>query len=137
LAFYQARNLSPRPTRRKTPKPGDGGKMHAPFPPRRLPRADTSARPSRNRFFRAGHKAKAQLEKDDSMQWLVWGGALVSLIGLCGLVLSIVKVAKARNAGLSDEELRVAVQKVMPLNLGSLFLSVIGLMLVILGLFLA
>lgn len=71
------------------------------------------------------------------MQWLVWGGALVSLIGLCGLVLSIVKVAKARNAGLSDEELRVAVQKVMPLNLGSLFLSVIGLMLVILGLFLA
>ncbi|GAA6162684.1 hypothetical protein NBRC116590_03880 [Pelagimonas sp. KU-00592-HH] len=71
------------------------------------------------------------------MQWLVWGGALVSLIGLCGLILSIVKVAKARNAGLSDEELRVAVQKVMPLNLGSLFLSVIGLMLVILGLFLA
>lgn len=71
------------------------------------------------------------------MQWLVWGGALVSLIGLCGLVLSIVKVAKARNAGLSDEELRAAVQKVMPLNLGSLFLSVIGLMLVILGLFLA
>ncbi|MCP9481659.1 hypothetical protein NNA36_06745 [Shimia sp. CNT1-13L.2] len=71
------------------------------------------------------------------MQWLVWGGALVSLIGLCGLVLSIVKVAKARNAGLSDEDLRAAVQKVMPLNLGSLFLSVIGLMLVILGLFLA
>jgi hypothetical protein len=71
------------------------------------------------------------------MQWLVWGGALVSLIGLCGLVLSIVKVAKARNARLSDEDLRAAVQKVMPLNLGSLFLSVIGLMLVILGLFLA
>ncbi|MDV4145475.1 MULTISPECIES: hypothetical protein [Shimia] len=70
------------------------------------------------------------------MEWLVWGGATVSLVGLCGLVLSIVRVARARKAGLSDEELRAAVQKVMPLNLGSLFLSVIGLMLVILGIFL-
>lgn len=71
------------------------------------------------------------------MEWLVWGGATVSFVGLCGLVLSIVRVARARKAGLSDEELRAAVQKVMPLNLGSLFLSVIGLMLVILGIFLA
>lgn len=70
------------------------------------------------------------------MEWLVWGGATVSLVGLCGLVLSILRVARARKAGLSDEELRAAVQKVMPLNLGSLFLSVIGLMLVILGIFL-
>ncbi|CUK01945.1 hypothetical protein Q8W37_20460 [Shimia thalassica] len=71
------------------------------------------------------------------MEWLVWGGATISLLGLVGLVWSIIKVAKARKAGLSDEDLRVAVQKVMPLNLGSLFLSVIGLMLVILGIFLA
>ncbi|MDO6481781.1 hypothetical protein [Shimia thalassica] len=71
------------------------------------------------------------------MEWLVWGGAIISLLGLVGLVWSIIKVAKARKAGLSDEDLRVAVQKVMPLNLGSLFLSVIGLMLVILGIFLA
>ncbi|WP_372887278.1 hypothetical protein [Shimia sp.] len=70
------------------------------------------------------------------MVWLVWGGALVSVIGLLGLILSIVKVAKARKAGLSDEELRAAVQKVMPLNMGALFLSVIGLMMVILGIFL-
>lgn len=70
------------------------------------------------------------------MDWLIWGGALVSLIGLAGLILSIVKVAKARKAGLSDEELRAAVQRVMPLNMGSLFLSVIGLMMVILGIFL-
>lgn len=70
------------------------------------------------------------------MGWLIWGGALVSVIGLVGLILSIVKVAKARKANLSDEELRMAVQKVMPLNMGSLFLSVIGLMMVILGIFL-
>lgn len=70
------------------------------------------------------------------MDWLIWGGVLVSVIGLAGLILSIVKVAKARKAGLSDDELRAAVQKVMPLNMGSLFLSVIGLMMVILGIFL-
>ena len=70
------------------------------------------------------------------MDWLIWGGAFVSLIGLAGLILSIVKVAKARKAGLSDDELRAAVQRVVPLNMGSLFLSVIGLMMVILGIFL-
>ena len=71
------------------------------------------------------------------MDWLIWGGATVSLIGLVGLILSIIKVAKARKAGLSDEELRAAVQRVVPLNMGSLFLSVIGLMMVILGIFLS
>ena len=67
------------------------------------------------------------------MQWMIWAGALMSAIGLLGLLLSIVKVAKARKAGLSDEELRAAVQKVVPLNLGALFLSVIGLMVVMVG----
>ncbi len=67
------------------------------------------------------------------MQWLMWAGAAVSVIGLLGLIFSIVKVSKARRAGLSDEELRAAVQKVIPLNLGSLFLSVMGLMMVIVG----
>ncbi|MCP4209621.1 MAG: hypothetical protein GY767_21620 [Shimia sp.] len=67
------------------------------------------------------------------MQWMIWVGALMSMVGLLGLILSIVKVAKARRAGLSDEELRVAVQKVVPLNMGALFLSVIGLMVVMVG----
>ncbi|TCL09043.1 hypothetical protein BXY66_1085 [Shimia isoporae] len=67
------------------------------------------------------------------MSWIIWVGAAISLLGLIGLILSIVKVSKARKAGLSDEELRVAVHKVIPLNLGSLFLSVLGLMTVIVG----
>ncbi len=57
----------------------------------------------------------------------------MSLAGLCGLVWCILRVMKARKAGLSDEDLRAAVQGVLPWNLASLFLSVIGLMLVILG----
>ena len=67
---------------------------------------------------------------------LLWGGVGVSLTGLIGLVWSIVRVTRARRAKLSDDELRAAVQAALPLNLGALFLSVIGLMLVILGIFL-
>lgn len=64
---------------------------------------------------------------------IVWGGAALSLAGLVGLVWCILRVMKARRSGLSDDELRAAVQAVLPWNLASLFLSVIGLMLVILG----
>lgn len=67
------------------------------------------------------------------MEILVWVGAAVSLVGLLGLFQSIRKVAKAKKTAQSDDELRASVQKVLPLNLGSLFLSVIGLMIVIVG----
>ncbi len=67
---------------------------------------------------------------------LIWGGALLSLIGLLGLIWCIVFVARARKAQLPDEALKAKLQKALPLNLGSLFVSVIGLMLVILGIFL-
>ncbi|KUJ76191.1 hypothetical protein AVO45_12810 [Ruegeria marisrubri] len=66
-------------------------------------------------------------------EFIIWGGAAVSLAGLAGLVWCILRVMKARKAGLSDDELREAVQSVLPWNLASLFLSVIGLMMVILG----
>lgn len=67
------------------------------------------------------------------MQYLTWIGALISVIGLAGIVMSISRVAKAKKANLGDEEMREHISKVLPLNLGSLFLSVIGLMMVILG----
>lgn len=67
------------------------------------------------------------------MDMLIWIGAAVSAIGILGIFWSIAKVNSARKAGLSDEDLRLRVQKILPLNLGSLFLSVIGLMIVILG----
>lgn len=67
------------------------------------------------------------------MENLVWIGALVSLTGLAGLIWCITSVWKAKKAQLSDDELRAAVQKVMPLNTGALFLSVLGLMIVVLG----
>lgn len=68
---------------------------------------------------------------------LVWAGASLSLLGLAGLVWCIIKVWRARRAQLPDEEMRALMARVLPLNLGALFVSVIGLMLVIVGIFLS
>ena len=70
------------------------------------------------------------------MEFLVWAGAALSLMGLAGLIWSIVKVISARRKTQDDAELRAAVQAVLPWNMGALFVSVLGLMLVILGIFL-
>ena len=67
------------------------------------------------------------------MQYLIWIGTVISVIGLAGIIMSIVRVSKAKKANLSDEDMRARISKILPLNLGSLFLSVIGLMMVILG----
>ena len=64
---------------------------------------------------------------------LIWGGAVLSIIGLIGLLFSIYKVASAKRNIKSDKELRISIQAAMPLNLASLFLSVVGLMSVMIG----
>ena len=68
---------------------------------------------------------------------LVIGGTILSLAGLVGLIWCIVYVARARKAQLAEQDMRALLQKALPLNLGALFLSVIGLMLVILGIFMS
>ncbi|NCQ25215.1 MAG: hypothetical protein COW54_05670 [Rhodobacteraceae bacterium CG17_big_fil_post_rev_8_21_14_2_50_63_15] len=70
------------------------------------------------------------------MEVLIWGGAVLSLVGLGLLVWCILHVWRARRAGLSDLAMRETVQKVVPLNTGALFLSMIGLMMVVLGILL-
>ena len=67
---------------------------------------------------------------------IVWAGAALSVAGLMGLIWSIIRVARARRTVTDDEALRAEIQKALPLNLGALFLSVIGLMMVMLGIFL-
>jgi len=71
------------------------------------------------------------------MDILVWSGAAISIIGLFGIVWSIVAVARARKAGLDDEALRARLSRILPVNLGALFLSVIGLLMVTVGVILA
>lgn len=63
-------------------------------------------------------------------------GAVVTMMGLAGLMWCIAKVARARKQGLSDDELRAVMQTTVGLNIGALFLSAIGLMMVVLGIIL-
>ena len=70
------------------------------------------------------------------MEILIWIGSILSILGLIGLLWCIKTVIKAKKLADSDEELRTSLQKVVPLNMTALFLSAIGLMLVILGIML-
>ena len=70
------------------------------------------------------------------MEILIWIGSILSVLGLVGLLWCIKTVLRAKKAAVSDEELRMSLQKVVPFNMAALFLSAIGLMLVILGIML-
>ena len=64
---------------------------------------------------------------------LIWIGAAVTLLGLAGLVWCILTVQKARKEGLDDAAMKERLQKVVAINMGALFLSAIGLMMVVVG----
>ncbi len=67
------------------------------------------------------------------MEIVVWIGAGLSVLGLGGIIYSIVAVIRAKRAQRSDEELRACISKVLPINLVALLVSMIGLMAVIIG----
>lgn len=66
---------------------------------------------------------------------IIWTGATLSVLGLIGLVWCIITVSRAKRQNLSDDDMRDVLKRALPLNLGALFLSVIGLMMVIVGIF--
>ena len=70
------------------------------------------------------------------MEILVWIGSILSILGLVGLFWCIKTVLTAKKNATTDEQLRDSLQKIVPLNMAALFLSAIGLMLVILGIIL-
>ena len=70
------------------------------------------------------------------MPTLIVIGSLVSLIGLGGVIFSIVQVSRAKRANLDDAELRVRIGKMMPVNLGAFFAAMLGLMMIVVGLLL-
>ncbi len=70
------------------------------------------------------------------MDIVIWSGAALSLLGLCGLVWCIVGGIRLRRAGLDDAALRAGLRKLVALNMAALMLSVIGLMMVIVGIML-
>ncbi|WP_209426638.1 hypothetical protein [Pararhodobacter sp. SW119] len=64
---------------------------------------------------------------------LIGAGVLVTLLGVAGLVASGVYALRLRKAGHDDATMRAKLRRGVLLNLAALFCSVIGLMLVILG----
>ncbi len=67
------------------------------------------------------------------MEFLIWVGAAISLAGLAGIIWCIVAVWNAKRTHQNEDELRNNVRKLIPINAAALFLSVIGLMLVVIG----
>jgi len=70
------------------------------------------------------------------MEYLIWAGAIVSLIGLVGILYCVVLAMKAKRANLPEEEMRARLQRIVMLNMAALFLSMIGLMMVVAGILL-
>lgn len=71
------------------------------------------------------------------MEYAIWGGAAITVLGLIGLIYCIFLVMGARRAQLPDAELRAVMQKALVWNLAALALSGLGLMLVVVGVILA
>ncbi|MEI4233359.1 hypothetical protein [Roseovarius sp. D22-M7] len=70
------------------------------------------------------------------MESLIWIGTALSIAGLAGLLWCIARVWRARRSNLSDQDLRDAVRRVVPWNMGALLLSAFGLIMVITGIML-
>ncbi|RKF16645.1 hypothetical protein D6850_03630 [Roseovarius spongiae] len=70
------------------------------------------------------------------MDIVIWSGAALSLAGLAGLCWCILRVWRAKRAGLGNEEMRAILQGVVPLNTAALLLSVLGLIVVVVGILL-
>lgn len=71
------------------------------------------------------------------MSGLVWGGAIVSLLGVAALVWCVVYVMRLRRTESDDTAMRAKMQKAVLVNFAALAVSTLGLMMVIVGIFLA
>jgi hypothetical protein len=71
------------------------------------------------------------------MDTLIWIGAAVSLAGVAGLLGCIIYVMRLRKQSLEDTEMRRRMQKAVLMNFAALAVSTLGLMMVVIGIFLA
>lgn len=67
------------------------------------------------------------------MEWLVVAGAVLSVLGLIGIIYCIVIAMKIKRSGASDDDIRARLKGLVAINLGAFFLSAFGLMLVVFG----
>ena len=66
-------------------------------------------------------------------QVMIWAGAGLTLAGLVALIWCILGAIRIRRENLPEDQLRTALMRLVPVNMGAMFLSVIGLMLVVIG----
>lgn len=71
------------------------------------------------------------------MAWMIPAGTVLTLIGLVGLIWCIIRVSRARKSGVGDEAMKAVMQSTLAINLGALFVSAIGLALVVVGILLS
>ncbi|TWI37973.1 hypothetical protein [Paracoccus sulfuroxidans] len=67
---------------------------------------------------------------------LIWSGSAITVLGLIALGWCILTVIRARRSGASEEALRQTMRRVVAVNMAALCASVLGLMLVVLGIML-
>ncbi len=70
------------------------------------------------------------------MEMLIWIGALISLVGVAGLVGCVMAAARARREKLEEEAMKSRLQVLVAWNMGALAVSAIGLMMVMIGILL-
>ena len=70
------------------------------------------------------------------MTWLIYPGALVTLLGLAGLGYCIKTAMGLRNKELDEAEITTQLQRLVPINLGSVCVAAMGLMMVVVGILL-
>ena len=67
---------------------------------------------------------------------LIWGGAVLTTLGLAGIIWCIWAVYAGRRAGLDEAAFRARMQRVVMVNMAALVASVLGLMAVVIGIML-
>ncbi len=67
------------------------------------------------------------------MTWLIYPGAIITLMGVAGLGYCIWKANSLRTSGLKGEDMTSQLQRLIPINLASVCVAGIGLAMVVVG----
>lgn len=70
------------------------------------------------------------------MELLIWIGAVISLVGVAGLIWCVLAAARARRGDLDEEAMKSRLQVLVAWNMAALAVSAIGLMMVVIGILL-
>ena len=71
------------------------------------------------------------------MQYMIWGGAVVTLISVAMLGWCVIMALRVRRAGLDEAATKAALQRVLIWNMAAIAVAAIGLMAVVIGVILA